>query len=441
MWYYACHLGPNPDWPAEKQAQYAAKLPPVIMGPACYAESDDGLTWTRPALHQVKFKGSTANNIIDLPNPVTAGIFVVKDDADPDASRRYKMVYSYYTNEPDAKDFERGGAVRSAWSADGIRWTAGPRAMVHSFIEPGSLVHHQGMFYIHGQKISAHWGAGEGGSERGRQGFAHVSPDFSNWLAAHGEGFTLADPRDPTKRSFSGEYDQVHLGVGATSFGTACIGVYGLWHNADFDKAFDKISCDFSLLISNDGLRFREPVKGHVFLAREDSPVTPTTSGVRYNTVLAQANGILNVGDETRIYHGRWRNVEYRDGRAEATEYYAEVGLATLPRDRWGALGLHSRHEAGHVWTGAIQLPAGAWSVTLNAEAADQMRVEIADERFSPIAGFSGENAGDCAQRGGLDCGVSWRGDLSRLAGRRVRLCVHMKRGASEPRLFAINML
>jgi hypothetical protein len=42
-------------------------------------------------------------------------------------------------------------------------------------------------------------------------------------------------------------------------------------------------------------------------LASADSPVTPLPDRT-CPTILCQANGILNVSKETRIYHGRWRN-------------------------------------------------------------------------------------------------------------------------------------
>ena len=52
------------------------------------------------------------------------------------------------------------------------------------------------------------------------------------------------------------------MGVAPASFGNVCVGLYGLWHCA---PEFHDISCDFGLAISNDGLHFREPVKGRVF--------------------------------------------------------------------------------------------------------------------------------------------------------------------------------
>ena len=59
------------------------------------------------------------------------------------------------------------------------------------------------------------------------------------------------------------------LGVGAAGFGNVMVGLYGCWHNkADFYE----ISGDLGLLVSNNGLTFREPVKGHIWLAAADSP-------------------------------------------------------------------------------------------------------------------------------------------------------------------------
>ena len=116
--------------------------------------------------------------------------------------------------------------------------------------------------------------------------------------------------------------------------------------------------------------------------------------------MLCQAGGILNVGDETRIYHGRWRNTPYGE------EYYGEVALATLPRDRWGALGLFPDQTEGSVWSCPVTLPAGGCRMILNADRACDMRVEIADERFNLIPAYSGEQSGAVQDEGGLDCPV-----------------------------------
>jgi hypothetical protein len=246
----------------------------------------------------------------------------------------------------------------------------------------------------------------------------------------------LPDPARPEDRGFGKRSDQAHLGVGAAPFGNVLIGLYCIWHD---HPQFGQISGDLGLVVSNDGIAFREPVKGHVWLASRDSPATPVP-GKSYLTILCQANGILNVGDDTRIYHGRWRNVDYGEN-LDMRDYSAEVALATLPRDRWGALGLFPNQAEGSVISCPIRLPEGGCELALNADGASAMRLELLDERFAPIKGFSGEHAG-AAAGSGLDCGVSWpSGSLSRLPGKTVRLRIRVKRTDElAPRLYAVYL-
>ena len=444
MWYYGASLGRNPDWPPEYQEQFPAQpRHDQEYGPVCYAESPDGIHWVKPKLGQLLWKGSRANNAVVLPNPNTEGAFVVKDETDPNPQRRYKMVYEYCWQGPRALPGEDAGhgTVRAAWSPDGLRWTAGPRDAVQSFFEPSAFYNFNGLWIISGHKARAGIGAGEGGSDRGREGYVHVATDFPHFLPEHVESFALSEPRDPKARGPNGRYDQAHLGVGAAGFGNVAVGLYGRWHNADYNEAFNDISADLGLVVSNDGIRFREPVKDFLFLTALGAPVTPVP-GRHHNTVLIQSgNGILNVGAETRIYFGRWRNADFRRGENPPTDYYGEVALATLPRDRWGALGLFPAANEGSVISTSVLLPEQA-VLTLNAEEAQAMRVEVLDDRFRPLARFSGASAGMIALRHGLDCPVTWPGvDLYELAGQTVRFRVTLqRRGSDEPRVYALNL-
>ncbi|MHB0936905.1 MAG: hypothetical protein ACYC6A_10990 [Armatimonadota bacterium] len=431
MWYYACHWGANTDWPPQMARQLAKYADPLVIGPLCYAESDDGITWHKPALGQVLFKGSRENNALALPHAVVAGATVIKDEEDPDPSRRYKMVYEYFPDWTEPHIPENGNlpSIATAVSPDGLQWTVTGMPFAGEFVEHASFYRHNGRFIVNSQNIDMQI-PGEGATRRGREGYARFSHDFDHWVDGHVDSFLLPEPRDPAQRGVNGSYDQVHLGVGAASFGTVCVGLYGRWHNAHFHDAFGDISCDQGLVVSNDGLHFREPVQGHIFIAKEDSPATPVP-GKHLNTVLCQANGILNVGDETRIYHGRWRNTGMKP--EELPDYSAEVALATLPRDRWGALGLYPGVSEGWLWTALFTVPENA-SLTLNAEGAAGIRVEIADEQCRPIPG----NIGACGPDG-LDSPVRWEGQpLAALAGKTVRLRIIIS--SDDSRLYALNL-
>ena len=425
MWYYAKSAEIKYGNPGYDRQSHVA-----------YAESDDGIHWTRPNLGQVEFEGSRDNNLIALPGAKQYGACVIKEDDDPDPQRRYKMVFnSRYTGERAAQlDVDKltkrelsaagGRRFRTATSPDGIHWTASPVPPVGYFIEIGSFFKHDGLYIVHAHGVAA--GAGEGGSPVGRQGFACVSPDFDNWVEGYAEAFMLPEPRDPAKRGGQNQYDQVHIGVGGASLGNVAVGLLGLWHERGWGTG--GTDCDFGLLVSNDGIHFREPVKGHVLLRSEESPVTPV-EGKDYPTILCQYNGILNIGDETRIYHGRWRNDE---------RLYGEVALATLPRDRWGALGLYPDEPEGWVWSAPFLLPEGGCRLSLNADEPQLMRVELSDERFRMLPQFSGEDSGVAQASEGLEAAVRWpRENFGDLGGTRVRFRIHLKRQVDrEPRFY-----
>lgn len=432
MWYVGMSLGLNPDMPVEewKKLEQKPGLQRVMMGPICYAESEDGIRWTKPDLGQLLYKGSRHNNALDLPDAIIHCPTVLKDDEDPDPNRRYKMVYQYYLHTEATKGWP---TMRTAVSPDGIRWTAGPRGLIGEFVEHSSFYKFNGYYIVNGQTNDP-WRKGEGGAPRGRQGFVYISPDFEHWLEESAESFALPEPHDPELRGLHKEYDQVHLGTAPLTYGNVAVGLYCIWHNRE---PFTEISGDFALVLSDDGIRFREPVKGHVYLHAEESPVTPVP-GKFYNTVLCQANGILNVGEETRIYHGRWRNSWLPHGSL-SEDYYGEVALAVLPRDRWGALMVDSGREKGSVWSVPVTLPEGAFELKVNADGTQGIRIELSDERFRLISGFSGENSG-FVREGGLDCPVVWPGDLiGCLAGQTVRIRVSMDNsGAADPKLYAV---
>ncbi|MCB9783043.1 MAG: hypothetical protein H6751_08785 [Candidatus Omnitrophica bacterium] len=413
MWYYAVSLRAEPD--------------DLKQGPVCYAESFDGLEWVKPSLGQVEINGSTDNNAIALPDEVTQCAAVILDEEDPDPSRRYKMLYTTLTHT---------WVFRPATSPDGIHWTAAKGYPTDRFLEMGSFFKFGDRYIVHGQGV----GQDDNGVPEGRQGYASVSPDFMNWDRTYRPSFRLPEPDDVEKRGLVGDYPQVHLGVGATSFGNVAVGLYGIWHNPSEAERRKKgwygaglIYCDLGLVVSNDGITFREPVAGNVFISSQESPVT---QGPKENdpTILCQANGILDVGDQTLIYHGRWRNATNT-----SEDYYAEVALATLPRDRWGDLHLEKGATAGVVWSAPITLPESGCEISLNADRARDVSVELTDEKGDLLVDFSGENRGLAAGSDGLIQPVEWKeNSLSALGGQTIRIKISISN--PEARLYAVYL-
>ena len=86
---------------------------PDIQELLCYATSKDGIHWVRPALNIVEYHGSKANNIVLKWCSWTCS--VVKDEHEPDRSKRYKLAY---WNWHDPKT----NGIWAAFSPDGIHW-------------------------------------------------------------------------------------------------------------------------------------------------------------------------------------------------------------------------------------------------------------------------------------------------------------------------------
>ena len=245
MWYYACHRGTNPDWPPAKKQQIAKQPDWLIgardgheffQGPLCYAESDDGILWHKPALGQVLFKGSRANNALDLPHTLVSGAAVIRDAADPDPARRYKMIYQFFPDQTEPPIAANGAlpSIACAVSPDGLDWTVTALPFTNQFVEHCSFIRHNNQYIVHSQAFpGTEWSAAytEGGAAGGRSGTARASYDFDRWPDLWQWAFALPESADPGGRGADKPYDQVHLGVGAASFGTVCVGIYGLWHS------------------------------------------------------------------------------------------------------------------------------------------------------------------------------------------------------------------
>jgi hypothetical protein len=81
---------------------------------ACYAESRDGITWTRPSLGLVPFKGSKENNIV-WTGPGAHNFNPFRDPNAADPAQRYKAVGSGSVGKKPV--------LFGFGSPDGLRWT------------------------------------------------------------------------------------------------------------------------------------------------------------------------------------------------------------------------------------------------------------------------------------------------------------------------------
>ncbi len=376
-----------------------------------YAESDDGVKWTKPDLGLVEYNGNTDNNLvkIDPQNVSMLNVKVIHDPEDPDPSRRYKMTgHAYWTKEAPAGSRTLGTLVVFT-SPDGLNWKSltGVNPKKNAFLtkddvlledthfEPcGGLYKWDGLYYISGQNaVSA------ARPYHGRVSRAYVSGDFANWERASNIQFVRTAQHTLLGSGRSREGEQNHEGISVWNRGNMLMGVYGMWHGA---KEWPGVTIDLGFVISNDGVTFREPM-------HEWPLIKIGKDGEWDQGGLLQGQGFENVGDQTYIYYGAWDPRQW-----ETAPVRGGVGIVTVPRDRLGALTPDPTTVGDSVYkiqtlvcdlvTGPIKVKTDAASnLYLNVDGLGDnatLKVELFDHTLKPLPAYSGDNAAIVKQSG-----------------------------------------
>jgi len=234
---------------------------------ALYATSRDGVAWQKPALGLHRYDGSVDNNIATVD---TGGFGVFRDPADPDPSRRFKMIYDVEFDE-----------MRIRFSADGRRWSdevvpeglhlkqyGGRTGDTHSnaFYDP------QGKRYIlitrdyRGERLVAR-------SE---------SRDFLHW----------SEPKVVLRSTAAeGKKDQTYC-MTAFPYGNVYLGLVMMYHQA----AGQTVDCE--LVWSPDTVQWTRVQPGRAFI-----PLGPAGS-YDAGCIYAQAGPPFAEGDRIALYYG-----------------------------------------------------------------------------------------------------------------------------------------
>ncbi|NKB71690.1 MAG: hypothetical protein GKR89_31835 [Candidatus Latescibacteria bacterium] len=406
----------------------------------CYAESDDGLSWSKPALGLFPYKDIATTNIVMVGNgghSIRYANSVVVDPADPDPDKRYKMGYF---------DFPPEGATPTppglwvAFSPDGIHWTKHPQAplVAVAYFAHGDPVPFAGqpeagppwhvpltmsdtvdIFWDPVRQLWAWYGKswidGPGGDMGWKHGMARTeSTDFIHWSTP--ELLLTPDDDDPPHLEFHS----------APVF--YCDGAY-FCLNQVLDRATQGGVIDIELGLSRDGLNFQRPFRKTLFLERNQDP-----AAFDAGCILTNAAPVI-LDDEIRFYYGG-----YDQGAtgADDTQLTSGIGLATLPRGRFAGISPVPRSDhptlpaplehIGQVTLKPLDLTNVA-ALTLNADASQgSIRVEILTERGLRIAGFTKDDAHPISGDS-LHHPVTWRAkSLANLGAGRFIVRIHLDR-------------
>ncbi|HRU06421.1 MAG TPA: hypothetical protein P5137_11680, partial [Candidatus Brocadiia bacterium] len=176
----------------------------------CYAESEDGLQWTRPLYDIVKHKGRKTNIVLDGD---VHGPAVIHDPADPNPNRRYKL----------AAGLAPSGCIHICHSPDGVHWTRATRFPVIGTNPDCPMA----FFRMNNGRYAAHhrvYGLG-------RRVCRSESWDLLNW----------SEPRMVMEPD-AGDPPQVQFyGMGAATYGDYEIGTLWMFHTDPDEPGFGKM--------------------------------------------------------------------------------------------------------------------------------------------------------------------------------------------------------
>jgi len=336
----------------------------------CYAESTDGLTWTKPKLGVVAFKGSKQNNIV---MPGWSQTSVLRDPHDPDPQRRFKALLRY-------------NGMRGFTSPDGIHWKDVGVLLEQAF--DGTT--------LHWDPVNEKWIAMVKIFKDGKRarGYAESS-DFLHWTDTYFMSATDAD---------DAQDDQMYA-MSVFHYETIYAGLLRMYH-LDNDKI------DIQLAFSRNATSWHRP-------SREPFIATSQDKGSwDYGNNAVPATPPIRVGEQLYFFYCG------RSTLHDEIPNTGAIGLATLRLD--GFVSLDADESGGTVTTRPLRLDGSELHVNANASRGE-IRVEVLDASGDALEGFSTDVAKPL-QGDKVDHTVAWQSANAPWPDKTpVRLRFHMK--------------
>ena len=368
----------------------------------CYAESSDGIHFSKPDLDLFPFNDVKQTNIVLVANGGTSDRYansVLYDPRDADPARRYKMAYFDFALD-EGREYP---GLCVAFSPDGVHWTKHPQAPLlrsaygdygdpvpfqdevdkHPWSVPLSMADAVDVFYDANRGVFAFYGKmwidGPDGGMFFKHGMGRTeSRDFIHWSKPQ----LILTPDD---------LDPPHV-----EFHTSPVFLYADRYfclSQILDRTAGGGVIDIELMISRDGLAWQRPFRGQFVLAR--GPAGHFDGG----SMFTNSTPVI-LDDEIRFYYGG-----YSQGAtgADDTKQISGVGLATIPRDRFAGIRPVARSDQptlkrpieniGQVTLRPLDLSA-CKRITVNADASQgSVRVELLDIDGRRMRGFAREDA------------------------------------------------
>ena len=440
----------------------------------CYAESDDGVRFTKPKLgvHDFKTDRQPWNDHFRETNIVLLGDggygdryanSVLVDPREGDPARRYKMLYTDFGQDDQGQEWP---GFFAAFSPDGIRWTKSPRNPLiktayggrglqppfsdefpyderwdarKSFLRknwpiPLSMSDAADVFYDPNHQMwvvyGKCWIQGPDGGLAWKHAMARVeSRDFLTWSKP--QIVCTPDDLDPPNTEFHTSPVFFHKGY------YFCLNQILSARAEAVGAQADRMHIE--LMISRDGIRWDRPFRDVPFI---DSQQQAFSNG----GIFTNSTPVV-LDDEIRFYYGGYNSGAIGGGaRLTNPEQQSGVGFASIRLDRFAGIRPVERsaqstlkrplEHVGQITMKPLDL-SSCRRIAVNADAGDgEVRVEVLNADGYRIRGFTREDAAPI--RGdSLSHPVSWADrNLDDLSPGKYMLRLHLQRAE----LFAISL-
>jgi hypothetical protein len=368
-----------------------------------YAESDDGLRWEKPLFDLFPEGSHPRTNILYRGEYGNCSAFaIVRDDDEPDPSRRYKMVYK------EGKRPDGVFAEALALSPDGIHW----RPYEQNPVMPQRHDTNLNLLYDTARQrwlafarpyafSSGLWPSPQIGHHRRRVALTY-SPDLIHWSKLR----TVLGPEEGDGNEFDN--------IAVFPYGDVLVGLVGIFEEDPSDRHGQRMHIE--LAFSSDGCRWERLPGRPRFL----SP-TGKAGDFDSDTVYPATAGLIDdqTGEIALYYNG----ASWLDG--DPGDCDSAIGLLRLPAGRF----VEQYADATGGWLLTREFLLEGDRLQLNMRARGSVTVELAEYAGQALPGFS---LADCDPITGDDPAriVTWRGghaDLAALRGRPLYARFHLQ--------------
>ncbi len=349
-------------------------------GVICYAESRDGLQWTKPPVGTLPAKNGKPHNAVSRLHCPS----VFKDPSDPDPARRYKMI---------CFDVDRGYMAQV--SPDGLTWSdqsARPIVPISYVDDVVSAFRdgRTGRFVALPKMLTPVFGRAR------RTIYLSSSRDFRDWTKP--ELAFVADRRDDLgslarverARTLLNHQDNFNVmrtefyGAGAYSAESCVIG---------FPWVFT-VSANVPRGNNQEG-----PIETQLAVSRDletwsrafRTPIIPPGQPTDWDRgMILTASQAIDVGDEVWLYYGgtnytHGAPVLYgKEAEQRGNKYTGKIGLAKWKHDRFVSVDAGS--ETGTLTTVPLRFSGTRLEVNADTGNGGEIRVELLDSAGRPLA-------------------------------------------------------